>query len=60
MTETPLTPDELVEQSARAIGKIDAMGRRGTEKVTADEIIAMAGLLALMGAPVTPYVFKEK
>ena len=45
---------ELVAHAGRAIGKIDTRGRRGTEKVTHDEIEAMAALLAVLGIAAIP------
>lgn len=48
------TEDELITLSGRAIGKIDARGRRGAEQATEDEIVAMALLLALLGVPSIP------
>lgn len=40
---------EILAHAGRAIGKIDARGRRGTEMVTHDEIEAMAALIDLTG-----------
>ena len=52
---TRLTMDELTLRAARGLGKVDALGHRGVTLVTADEIEAMAGLLALLGlVPVPP------
>lgn len=42
---------EMLERAASALGKIDAWGRRGVTMVTADEIEAMACLLAALGLP---------
>lgn len=53
MTER-FTMAELAEHAGRAIGKVDAKGRRGTERVTHDEIEAMAVLLAVMGVAAIP------
>jgi hypothetical protein len=46
-----LTHEEMLERSARALGKVDAWARRGVTVVTADEIEAMACLLAALGLP---------
>ncbi len=51
----PFTVPELLAHAGRAIGKVDARGPRGAEKVTTDEIIAMAMLLAVFGVPSTPF-----
>lgn len=48
------TIHELVDHAGRAIGKVDARGRRGTERVTHDEIEAMAALLAVFGIAAIP------
>jgi hypothetical protein len=46
---------ELLELSARGLGKVDLHGERGITQVTAEEIAAMAGLLAVMGlSPIRP------
>ena len=47
---TPMTETELLAHCGRAIAKIDARGPRGVEKVTHDEIVAMALLIDLTGA----------
>ena len=49
-TPEPFTEDELLSLSGSAMRKIDKRGRRGTEKVTRDEIEAMAALLQVLGA----------
>lgn len=46
-----LTREEMLERSARALGRYDAWGRRGLTMITADEIEAMACLLAALGLP---------
>ena len=48
------TIPQLVEHAGRAIGKVDARGRRGAEKVTHEEIEAMAALLAVLGIAAIP------
>ena len=50
----PLTRDQMLERSARALGKVDLWGRRGLTMITADEIEAMACLLAALGLPALP------
>lgn len=50
-----LTKDELLTRAARGLGKVDQLGQRGITLVTAEEIEAMAGLLALFGlVPIYP------
>lgn len=50
-----LTMEELTLRAARGLGKVDALGQRGVTLVTADEVEAMAGMLALFGlVPVPP------
>lgn len=49
------TVRDMLEHAARALGKVDAYGPRGVTNVTAIEIEAMAGTLALAGLiPVPP------
>lgn len=48
------TEAELLDLAGRAIGRIDARGRRGAEQATDEEIVAMALLLALLGVPSIP------
>ena len=45
----PRPADDVLRHASRAIGKIDLWGRRGLIMVSADEIEAMALLLASMG-----------
>lgn len=45
------TMAELIHHAGRAMAKVDARGRRGAERVTHDEIEAMAVLLAVLGIP---------
>ena len=47
----PLTREQMLERSARALGKVDVWGRRGLTMITADEIEAMVCLLASLGLP---------
>lgn len=50
-----LITDELVTRAARGLGKVDLLGARGITLVNAEEIEAMAGLLAVMGlVPIYP------
>ncbi|MEO1950699.1 hypothetical protein [Thioclava sp.] len=50
-----LTNEELLTRAARGLGKVDLLGQRGITLVTAEEIEAMAGLLALFGlVPIYP------
>ncbi|RUS64898.1 hypothetical protein EGN72_02585 [Pseudorhodobacter sp. E13] len=52
---TRLTLQELTLRAARGLGKVDTLGHRGVTLVTADEVEAMAGMLALFGlVPVPP------
>lgn len=48
------TEPQMITLAARAIGKIDARGSRGIERVTNEEIAAMAATLACLGIPVIP------
>lgn len=49
------TETEMLELAARGVGKVDAGGRRGIERVTHDEIAAMAATLACLGVvPIPP------
>jgi len=43
------TNDDLIRLSSSAIAKVDAGGKRGAEKVTHEEIIAMCVLIAMAG-----------
>ena len=45
------TQVEAMMIAARAMGKIDEKGRRGTFSLTHDEIEAMAVTLAMLGVP---------
>lgn len=46
---------ELTERAARGVGKVDRDGLRGATLVSADEVEAMAILLAVLGvAPIYP------
>ncbi len=47
-SDKKFTEAEMLELAGSAIGKIDARGQRGAERVTHDEIIAMALLIHLM------------
>ena len=47
----PLTREQMLERSARALGKVDAWDFRGATMVTADEVLAMVCLLASLGLP---------
>lgn len=47
----PLTREQMLERSARALGKVDAWDLRGATMVTADEVLAMVCLLASLGLP---------
>ena len=46
-----LTREEMLARAASGVGKVEAWGRRGVTLVTADEIEAMACLLAALGLP---------
>lgn len=49
------TQRQMLEQAARAIGKVDLHGLRGASLVSMDEIIAMATTLASFGlVPILP------
>ena len=52
---TPFSEDEMLDLAARAIGKIDARGTRGIERLTNDEIEAMALTLVCLGMKPIPY-----
>lgn len=55
MTEPDrFTEDEMLDLSARAVRKIDRLGRRGTSMVTYDEIEAMALTLVCLGMKPIP------
>lgn len=55
MTELPWTKDEMLTLAARGLGRVDLLGPRGATMVTAEEVAAMAGLLALCGLkPIYP------
>jgi len=45
----------MLDLAARAIGKIDARGTRGIERLTNDEIEAMALTLVCLGMKPIPY-----
>ncbi|WP_413851700.1 hypothetical protein [Albidovulum sp.] len=50
-----LTIAELTVRARRGIGKVDRSGLRGATLVSADEVEAMAMLLAILGvAPIYP------
>ena len=52
---TRLTAQELVLRAARGLGKVDTLGHRGVTLVTAEEVEAMAGMLAVFGlVPIPP------
>jgi hypothetical protein len=44
-----LTPARLIELAARGLGKVDTLGPRGATLCSMEEIIAMAGMLDLLG-----------
>lgn len=48
MADRQFTEAEMLELAGSAIGKIDARGQRGAERVTHDEIIALALLVHVM------------
>lgn len=49
------TQRQMLEQAARAIGKVDLHGLRGASLVSMEEIIAMATTLATFGlVPIYP------
>lgn len=50
----PIPADDMLRHASRAIGKVDLWGRRGVTMISADEIEAMALLLAAMGLVATP------
>lgn len=52
---TQFTEDEMLDLAAKAIGKIDARGRRAAEQLTHDEIEAMALTLVCLGLKPIPY-----
>ena len=56
MTTDPnrLTMEVLTLRAARGLGKVDALGHRGVTLVTAEEIEAMACMLALFGLVAVP------
>ncbi|KAB6715836.1 hypothetical protein [Roseobacter sp. TSBP12] len=54
-THAPFSEDEMLDLAARAIGKIDARGSRGIERLTNDEIEAMALTLVCLGMKPIPY-----
>lgn len=49
----PRPSSDILRQASSAIGKIDLWGRRGVTMVSADEIEAMALLLAALGLVAT-------
>lgn len=56
MTDTARLPAEnILTRASKAIGKVDLHGKRGVTLLSADEIEAMALLLAVLGlAPTKP------
>jgi|688.fasta_scaffold304721_4 hypothetical protein len=50
----PWTEARMIELAARALGKVDVLGLRGVTLCSANEIAAMAGVLALLGLPAIP------
>ncbi|MCA3486519.1 MAG: hypothetical protein IOC84_04460 [Rhodobacter sp.] len=50
----PWTEARMIELAARALGKVDVLGVRGVTLCSANEIAAMAGVLALLGLPAIP------
>lgn len=50
-----LSETDLLVRAARGLGKVDTFGARGVTLVSAEEIEAMAGLLAVFGlVPIPP------
>ncbi len=49
MTVLPIYERTMLERASRAVGKIDTHGRRGITICSADEIEAMALVLAALG-----------
>jgi hypothetical protein len=50
-----LSEADLLVRAARGLGKVDTLGARGVTLVNAEEIEAMAGLLAILGlVPISP------
>lgn len=45
----PRLPTDLLRAASTALGKVDLYGRRGLTMVSADEIEAMALMLAVLG-----------
>lgn len=54
------TEDEMLDLAAKAVGKIDTRGRRGTEQLTNNEIEAMALTLVRLGIKPIPYAGETK
>lgn len=52
--DEPFAAREMAEKASIALGKIDALGTRGTTLVSMDELAAMACVLALVGLVPTP------
>ena len=50
----PWTEARMIELAARGLGKVDVLGGRGVTLCSANEIAAMAGVLALLGLPSIP------
>lgn len=49
-----MTSARLIELAARGLGKVDTLGPRGATLCSMEEIIAMAGMLDLMGLTAIP------
>jgi hypothetical protein len=55
MTDLPFTLDEIAALAGRGMGKVDLWGHRGATLVSAEETVAMAAALALLGLrPIPP------
>lgn len=54
----PFTPEEMSRLAGQAIAKIDAMGTRGVDRCSTDEIVALAACAALLG--VRPRDWRER
>lgn len=52
---TPFTLAQIVDLAGRAMGKVDLWGHRGATLVSAEEKVAMATALAILGVrPILP------
>jgi hypothetical protein len=55
MPEAPFTLDEIAALAGRGLGKVDLWGHRGATLVSAEETVAMAVALAILGVvPIPP------